>query len=346
MSPPWVALWCFLSVQIAYAWRPDVDVESRDPLKQSALMPFNASLIDEQLQDANIGDFFKKLWESITKGFKGGDSSSGGSSSGSSHSSPKPSPSSSPSPPPSSGGATSGSGWCKGTKPDFKLNDGKCDSGEELKILSYNLFWWNLFKKRGGAGGSAGKNMKATGPFDLIGFQECEDVNRVLRDASMSDTMAPETGGHAVCLAYDKKKFKLLSKGKKEVAEDERAQHYGKRGVMWARLEETSGKKRTILFASHHGPLRVNSGGMCGGKATAWNLLHVLKDNSKEDDVIIIVGDFNADQNSETQKELVKFMNRVGSDWVDTIMTNCKGSWKTLPKGGSDHHAVMATIKI
>uniref|UniRef100_A0A7S2DM23 Endonuclease/exonuclease/phosphatase domain-containing protein n=1 Tax=Alexandrium andersonii TaxID=327968 RepID=A0A7S2DM23_9DINO len=162
----------------------------------------------------------------------------------------------------------------------------------------------------------------------------------------MSGSMATFVGGHACCIAYNKDKFKLLSKGKKEVAEDERAQYYGKRGMMWVRLEYKEGGK-TILFANHHGPLRVNSGGQCGGKATAWNIVNTLKEEAKGDDAIVIVGDFNADDKSVTQRELMRFMNRLGSNWVDTVMSNCKsGTWKTLPKGGSDHNAVKVELSI
>jgi len=55
-----------------------------------------------------------------------------------------------------------------------------------IKVLTYNLYWWNLFKNQKGLNGKAGKNIAAFAkdePFDLMGFQECEDVSWPLRDA-------------------------------------------------------------------------------------------------------------------------------------------------------------------
>ena len=75
-------------------------------------------------------------------------------------------------------------------------------------MLSYNLFWWNLYGVRGGNGESAGHLIKAEtvedtallfckttsllspaavfqtfqdGLFDVMGFQECENGIRVLK---------------------------------------------------------------------------------------------------------------------------------------------------------------------
>ena len=51
------------------------------------------------------------------------------------------------------------------------------------EVLSYNLFWWNLYGKRGGNGDSA-SNLIASAmqpePFDFMGFQEIERTRPVL----------------------------------------------------------------------------------------------------------------------------------------------------------------------
>ena len=54
-------------------------------------------------------------------------------------------------------------------------------------MLSYNLFWWHLFKVEGGRGGSAGHLIRSTSepPYDVMGFQECEDPERVLGPAGL-----------------------------------------------------------------------------------------------------------------------------------------------------------------
>merc|ERR1711874_3458 len=55
-----------------------------------------------------------------------------------------------------------------------------------VKILNYNLFWWNLFERRHGENGRAGRKIASTSQpeeYDFMGFQECKDVNRVMSDA-------------------------------------------------------------------------------------------------------------------------------------------------------------------
>lgn len=242
-----------------------------------------------------------------------------------------------------SSGQSVGSGWCRGEIPvqGWDLR-GSCSGETQVKVLSYNLFWWNLFGQRGGNGGSAGKLIQANGPFDIMGFQECDDVYRVLRDAGMEHTHTPITADHATAMAYKRDTWEELASGKEDVAEDNRFQYYGRRGVGWARLRHhVSGK--IVFVLNHHGPLQVNTGGMCGGEATAYNMLKVIGLHAHTDDVKILVGDLNADGNSATQRTLKGHMHQVASDWVDAIYSSCESaSFKNLGNGGSDHNAIEA----
>lgn len=239
-----------------------------------------------------------------------------------------------------------GSGWCRGEVPlqGWDLRE-TCSGGLQVKVLSYNLFWWNLFGQRGGNGGSASRLISDNGPFDIMGFQECDDVQRVLRDAGMEGTHTAIRAGHATSIAYRKDAWQELASGKEDVAEDNRFQYYGKRGVGWARLRHKQSGK-TVFVVNHHGPLQVNTGGLCGGEATAYNMLKVIGLHSEADDLKILLGDLNADRTSTTQRTLVQYMHQVKTDWVDAIFSSCKaGSSATLGKGGSDHNAISAVFK-
>ena len=71
--------------------------------------------------------------------------------------------------------------------------------GKKLfQVLSYNLFWWHLFKVEGGRGGSAGHLIRSTSqpPYDVMGFQECEDPEKVLGPAGLLQDLgfSPWTG--------------------------------------------------------------------------------------------------------------------------------------------------------
>merc|ERR1712217_955673 len=96
--------------------------------------------------------------------------------------------------------------WCQAEVPakDFNLknycgtsnlktNDTlQTEAGPEVKVLTYNLYWWNLYGQRHGNQNSAPKNMANFAkdkPYDVFGFQECEDINLVtqgMKDAGIT----------------------------------------------------------------------------------------------------------------------------------------------------------------
>jgi len=225
-----------------------------------------------------------------------------------------------------------------------------------VKVLSYNLFWWNLFGQRGGNGDSAGKLIAAAmkpEPFDFMGFQECEDAKRVLGPVGLLDHFTVLQGPHAICAAYRTGAWELLDSGNGEVAEDMRTNFYGRRGAMWLRLRNTD-TGRTVVFVNHHGPLSVNSGGTCGGLQTATNLLGLMAAHGQDGDSLLLVGDFNANAASLTIQglwhRLTHVHNGVSFGGVDNIFSNVGRSHvvrtENLGSGGSDHDAISAVIQL
>ncbi|CAE8649230.1 unnamed protein product, partial [Polarella glacialis] len=134
---------------------------------------------------------------------------------------------------------------------------------------------------------------------------------------------------HAICLAYRKAAWSLLERGEQDVADDLPTKYYGTRGTQWMRLAHKK-TNRTVFFVNHHGPLSVNSGGLCGGEATANNLLHLMGTKAQAGDVLILVGDFNANGASTTiqslWKHLVHVYNGDSFGGVDNIFSNVKKS--------------------
>jgi len=228
----------------------------------------------------------------------------------------------------------------------------------DVKVLTYNTFWWNLFGKHGGRGGMAGKLIgnSSSPPFDLMGFQECEDPARVLSDAGLLHDYIPLSGWHNIAVAYRKAAWQLLGNGQVDVAEDQwgrKGKHYfGKRAVQWMRLQHKSTKK-TVLFMNHHGPLPVGTGGKWGGWATAHNILNLAQQQGKPGDAVILVGDFNANWASPTVKELQAHLSHVFTgtffSGIDNIFSNVKGNvvaTENLGHGGSDHDALSAVLRL
>lgn len=247
--------------------------------------------------------------------------------------------------------------WCQVGIPSQSLNLKGCPAtgSTTVKVLTYNLFWWNLFDTRHGNGQSAGSKIARTsGPeqYDLMGFQECDSMSRILGDAhdqGLSGEYGLISGGHALAIAWRKSRYTWLAEGKQEVGEDHSDQYYGKRSAQWVRLRHNDGQ--TIFFVNHHGPLPVSRSGGCTGSATAFNILKLIGTHAHVGDVVIVVGDFNAESHSSRIQALDSYMHRVFSGskmgGVDHVFSNCPAaSTANLGTGGSDHDALSVTFSV
>lgn len=239
---------------------------------------------------------------------------------------------------------------------DYKPSGTKHNT--KVRVLSYNLFWWKLFEKMGGNGGSAGKLMKAAAakiPFDFIGFQECMQPYRVLYDAGMDKDFWAWHTNQNICIAIRTKAWKVLKKGEKIVANDQqkKGQNFGQRTGAWVQLQHRK-TNETVFFMNHHGPLPLSTGGQWGGPATAYNLLTLIGEQAKNGEPIIFVGDFNSVATSMTVQQVGCGLNNVFSGTkfggVDHIFSNLQKahivSTANLGQGGSDHDAISAIFEL
>mmetsp|Transcript_121522 Transcript_121522/g.378227 ORF Transcript_121522/g.378227 Transcript_121522/m.378227 type:complete len:173 (+) Transcript_121522:144-662(+) len=163
------------------------------------------------------------------------------------------------------------------------------------------------------------------------------------RRGSAAHSVLP--GRHATAIVYDERRWSELGSGVEEVAEDRPEQHWGRREVGWARLRhKASGKVAFVV--NHHGPLPVNTGGVCGGEATAYAIFKVFGTRARAGDFKLFLGDLNADAGSATQSALRGRMHRVAHNWVDAIFASCpNGRTRNLGRGGSDHDALEADFR-
>lgn len=250
--------------------------------------------------------------------------------------------------------------WCEAAVPEASWHLRKCRSSPSqplrVKALTYNLFWWNLFGRRGGNNGSAGTLMRAaaaSGRFDVMGFQEADRILWPLHDAGFGEDEYSSESSLGMAIAWRKAAWDRLGSGIERVAEDRRDQYFGRRGVLWVRLRNRN-NGRTLLFANHHGPLPVGTGGVCGGEATAYNILSLLRREAGERDAVILTGDFNADEQTATVEvmggRLHKLFTGASFGGVDHFFSNCNGSsvveTRNLGGGGSDHDALMVVLDL
>merc|ERR1712045_74776 len=92
--------------------------------------------------------------------------------------------------------------------------------------------------------------------------------------------------------------------------------------------------------------LPINTGGKDGTSATARNIEALVNSKSRAGDLVILGGDFNADENSGTVRNLREagFTVHV-THWVDHIMTFGTGlgqaqSTETISGTGSGHNGL------
>lgn len=230
-----------------------------------------------------------------------------------------------------------------------------------VKIMSYNAEWWHVIEQMGGNGNSIGQtivNAEAPEPIDVIGMQEFYDpwfgFARPGFDAGALLTeyqwMRGEVGSPVgQIIGYRKSVWSLINRGQKYVAKDLKGEwDYGERSVFWVRLYHLQTGK-TMLVANHHGPLPVNTGGVCGGPTTASNILAAIAEGAQPGDAIVVVGDFNADGSSQTYAGLSRYLHR-NFEGLDNIWTNLPEGSMNQPMqvggGGSDHQAVTVVLNL
>jgi len=283
------------------------------------------------------------------------------------------------------GPSQGGSNWCasQGPPADWNLKN-YCQShlntplnvtgaAAQIKVLTYNLQWWHTYEQYPVPGGNSmnpavGANIvedDKVHAFDLMGFQECEILQAVLDSAKKQGLQGDwqafeyhEGKSIGIGLAWKKDSFDLITQGKGYVAEDRNDathQYYGKRAAQWVRLtHKATGKK--VFYLNHHGPTPVGTGGLCGSKATAYNLLKMIATNAQVGDLVFITGDFNGPsiQLGKYSEEIgtlachiphIFTISNIQTVWgIDNHFANCataaKDGKRKMGQGGSDHWAL------
>jgi len=249
--------------------------------------------------------------------------------------------------------------WCTERAPKESWDLKSCTatgSTQHIRVLTYNLFWWNLFDIRHGNNGSVGRLIHEASHsegFDVMAFQEAGDIWWPLGQAGLKKDEHDQVQAHGLAVVWRPAAWKKLANGLYAVAEDTAQQHYGKRYIIWVRLQNSL-TNRTMLFANTHGPLPVGTGGLCGGNTTGSMILGLLKKQKEPEDLIVLTGDFNAGHSSDTFRTLSDKIHHIftGQSFggIDHFFSNCAGDFiantTNLGSGGSDHDALTVTWNV
>eukprot|EP00929_Paragymnodinium_shiwhaense_P031704 TRINITY_DN17707_c0_g1_i1.p2 TRINITY_DN17707_c0_g1~~TRINITY_DN17707_c0_g1_i1.p2 ORF type:complete len:373 (-),score=54.28 TRINITY_DN17707_c0_g1_i1:439-1431(-) len=222
-------------------------------------------------------------------------------------------------------------------------------------VVTYNLFWWCVSDKYGtckqnsyGKGfDKLGERLRLNHPFDMIGLQECEDIDTIVAKSGYKGCMEYHKGWppNDIPQAWNTRKFSLVDKGTATIAYD----NYGARWLNWVRLasKQTGG---IIFFANAHGPLEECDGQQ--GENIADNYVKAIEANKKPGDVVIFTGDFNCGTNTDMT---IRLSGRFANDATDKSFG---GADHVLSSGlhvldqavvngtPSDHQMVKATLRV
>lgn len=162
-------------------------------------------------------------------------------------------------------------------------------------MLSYNLEWHSTH-------GNADivSTINSQGPFDLLGMQECEDINVFLSQIGDGKfegyQVKPGPGKFGpskpnqgdICMAWSTDLFELVSKGEDAVGQD----GWASRMMQWAILK-IKGSDHRVILANTHGPVNQCIGSVEDWKNVAANYVKNTKGLMEPGDHLFFTGDFN-----------------------------------------------------
>jgi len=203
-------------------------------------------------------------------------------------------------------------------------------SGPGLEVVTYNLYWWNVAQNNNWS--SLWSKIQSQS-FDLIGFQECDDIYFVLSNVDRMSSFQAYAPGWGQAIAWDSGRFEEVSDsaGVKYVATD----RWGDRYAIWVRLRDRE-TGATIFAINTHGPV---SG--CAGSVEQM-MLAAVTENIRDGDMLIYTGDFNC-----WSPLLDSNFQLVAPGGIDMIFTNkgrAAASWRSVGGSPSDHPLVRATF--
>jgi len=220
----------------------------------------------------------------------------------------------------------------------------------QIQVISYNLYWWCVSDEYGTCPQYAhGKGFAEIyekvkdgggGPFDLVGFQECDNIGQILGGAGLAGRFDYYDAPGDAKMAWDKQKYaKIGGPGQVWVATDK----YGNRYMNWVRLRVQS-TGQTIFFANTHGPLNG-----CGTDL-GQRYLGGVNGNKQPGDKVVFTGDFNCPSNTAAISIVSgAYQNAATGDsysGADHIFTDngVKVQWEGHRNGSPSDHSLLKAV--
>eukprot|EP00933_Yihiella_yeosuensis_P060784 TRINITY_DN63578_c0_g1_i1.p1 TRINITY_DN63578_c0_g1~~TRINITY_DN63578_c0_g1_i1.p1 ORF type:complete len:624 (+),score=80.61 TRINITY_DN63578_c0_g1_i1:91-1962(+) len=210
-----------------------------------------------------------------------------------------------------------------------------------VKVVSYNIYWWNAFGQNPENGKRISDNIKNNLKPDVLGLQECDSPG-LIESRTGYATASSFAGAQGVMMDSDE--FRVLSTGSQDIKATGK---WGPRYVTWAQLSHKSTGQSFWHFNTHW---CVHECGPEKRKVGAENMLNIVRAKAGSSPVII-TGDFNAAMGeASVQVFLQNGFALAVNHWVDAILYSSDhwrkvSSW-TGNQAGSDHRPIVAELQI
>merc|ERR1712187_1023191 len=215
-----------------------------------------------------------------------------------------------------------------------------------IRVVSYNIYWWNAFGQNPWKGEEIINNIKDTLRADVLGLQECDDAN-LIQSRTGYLPVSPFAGSQGVMVNSS-----VLTAGASGSRDIEATGMWGPRYMTWAQLTHKS-SGRTFWVFNTHWCVHSGNGHNCGPQKRyigAMNMLRAIQEMAGNAPVII-TGDFNAAMSEQgMQHFLQNGFSLAVNNWVDAVLHTTahwqKGNTATGSSAHSDHSPVIAELKL
>lgn len=215
----------------------------------------------------------------------------------------------------------------------------------KIRVVSYNLYWWNAFGQNPWQGDNIIQNINNNLKADVLGLQECDSPNHV---ASRTDYIAASAFAGSQGVMAKAGMFTVGETGSRDI---EATGKWGPRFVTYAQLtHKASG--RTFWVFNTHWCVHSGNGQTCGPDKRyegAKNMLEIIQAKAGQQPAVI-TGDFNADMGEPGPQHFLKNgFSLAKVAWVDAVFYST-AHWKvgytsTGSHSGSDHAPVIAELE-
>ena len=166
----------------------------------------------------------------------------------------------------------------------------------KLRVVSYNIFWWNAFGQNPWKGEKIIENIREKLRPEALGLQECDSPSRIRQETGLAEA-SKFAGAQGVMMDPSRLRVVEGTSG----SEDLRATgKWGARYVTWVQLADKS-TGRSFWHFNTHWCVASGNGRTCNEEVRytgARNMLNVIRARAGSSPVVV-TGDFNANMNEK-----------------------------------------------